>query len=115
MQLYEQFNFKYFENIVLLSCCAESESVRVDESVFDVYRVISLHTHILILLNAMRQQWRDHPRDLDLHLLSFNCRTWQLVTHCSFNKKGSKLGLQHGECLHLDRDDVKVRVRHRVT
>jgi len=53
--------------------------------------------------------WKDHPRDLDLHLLSFNCRTWQLVTHCFFKTKGSKLGLQHGECLHLDRDDIQVR------
>ena len=109
MQLYEQFNFKYFENIALLSYGADC--VYVDEAVFDVdlSPCTLCNIYILILLDIVRQQWNDHPRDLDLHLLSFNCRTWQLVTHCFYKTKGSKLGLQHGECLHLDRDDTQVR------
>jgi hypothetical protein len=54
-------------------------------------------------------QWRDKPRDLDLHLLSFNCNTSALVTHCFFGEARKKLGLEHGECLFLDRDDTRVR------
>jgi hypothetical protein len=50
-------------------------------------------------------QWRDKPRDLDLHLLSFNCNTSALVTHCYYGKADKRLGLERGECLFLDHDD----------
>jgi len=53
-------------------------------------------------------QWKDKPRDLDLHLFSFHYKTLALVTHCCFKKKGQKLGLDKGECLFLDKDDVEV-------
>ena len=54
-------------------------------------------------------QWKDKPRDLDLHLLSFNCSTSALVTHCYYENKAQRLGLERGECLYLDRDDMTVR------
>jgi hypothetical protein len=52
-------------------------------------------------------QWRDKPRDLDLHLLSFNCNTSALVTHCYYGKAAQRLGLERGECLFLDHDDTR--------
>ena len=54
-------------------------------------------------------QWKDKPRDLDLHLFSFNCNTLALVTQCYWRNKAQSLGLEHGECLFLDRDDTQVR------
>ncbi len=56
-------------------------------------------------------QWKDIPRDLDLHLFSFDSKTLNLVTHCYFGNRGGDnvgVGLEHGERLHLDRDDTQV-------
>lgn len=53
-------------------------------------------------------QWKDRPRDLDLHLFSFDRKTLDLVTHCYFMNKYEELGLEVGECMHLDVDDTQV-------
>jgi hypothetical protein len=56
-------------------------------------------------------QWKDKPRDLDLHLFSFDSKTLDLVTHCYFGNRGADtvgVGLEHGERLHLDHDHTQV-------
>ncbi len=76
---------------------------------------VSIHMHICyasyyIGIHAA-MQWKDKPRDLDLHLLSFDNKTLDLVTHCFFANRGGDVdgvGLERGERLHLDRDDTKV-------
>jgi hypothetical protein len=54
-------------------------------------------------------QWREKPRDLDLHLFSFDSKTLDPVTHCFFGNRGEDIGLEREERLNLDRDDMQVR------
>ena len=72
---------------------------------------LSVHPHSYYIGIHAAMQWKDKPRDLDLHLFSFDSKTLDRVTHCYFGNHGRDsdgVGLEHGERLHLDRDDMQV-------